>query len=121
MKLVSITHHKNGNTKKEEYFDNRENVPFDSKVIWYYENGNKKEEWHFKDNLRHNSEGPSFVKYYKNGNIKIEGYCQDNEYHKLDGPAIIWYDENGNIEDQTYSIYGKVYDEFQYWVCVSSL
>ncbi len=66
--------------------------------IGYYENGNKRYEIWIENNTFHNLNGPAWIDYYENGNKKYEEWYQNYERHNLNGPAWIDYYEgtNGN-------------------------
>ena len=59
--------------------------------------------------------------YFPNGKIKKEKYFKDGRFHRLNGPAIINYNEKGDIVKKIYFINGKEYDEFRYFVMITSM
>ena len=51
--------------------------------------------------------------YYQNGNIKEEWWYKNGEYHRNNGSAIIKYDKNQNIINEEFYLNGKKVDELK--------
>ena len=52
----------------------------------------------------HRLDGPAVIYYYKNGNIREERYYQNDKLHRLKGSAIIKYYKNNTIKEELYYI-----------------
>ena len=79
----------------------------------YYENGNIKSEYHYKNDKLHRDNGPANIYYYQNGNIKIECWYKNDKCHRDNGPAIIHYNENQNIINEKFYLNGEKVDELK--------
>lgn len=64
---------------------------------------------YFKNNERHNSNGPAYIEYYNSGIVKYEIYYIDGVKHRniSEGPAMIKYHKNGSKKESQYYTNGK--------------
>jgi len=80
---------------------------YQTKEVWYYDNGKIMEElFYFKVKL-HREDGPANIWYYEDGNIQKKMYIIKGKLHREAGPAVVYYDENGVLEGESYYLNGK--------------
>ena len=61
----------------------------------FYENGNPQKTIHYHNGKKHNDNNFSEVEYYQDGIKKVEKWYQNNLLTRIGGPAIIEYHPNG--------------------------
>lgn len=73
----------------------------------YYNDGNLKNEIHYRNGMKHNEKGPAIINYRKNGSIESKEWYQNNLLHNVNGPAVKFFDQYGNVIKMKWYIYGK--------------
>jgi antitoxin component YwqK of YwqJK toxin-antitoxin module len=106
----------NGEVKVVEYYKKvGQNQKLDKrgksgKRVYYYENGQIKEERNFKDGKNDGK----FTYYYENGQIKEERHYKDGRWVRKDGKFISYY-ENGQIWEERNFKDGKLGGKYTYY------
>lgn len=82
-------------------------------VIYYYENGNRKEEgWYNNGLLHHEDNLPAVIYYHENGNKQGELWYQNGERHRNNNlPSWILYYKNGNTKEEEWYQNSKLHRE----------
>ncbi|MFO7868653.1 MAG: hypothetical protein R6U95_05075 [Bacteroidales bacterium] len=83
-KVVSV--HPNNTPALIEYYKSGDTTDNPAKIVRYYINGEKREEYYLKDGMRHGSS----TMWHINGNKKTECHYYENLY---DGEFTEWFDD----------------------------
>lgn len=110
-----VYYYTNGNKRNECWLINDEYHRENGPAkIFYRKDGSKECEFWFKYNKLHREDGPSSIFYYENGDFEKLFWFQNDKEHRIDGPAAIEYNESHNIIYENYYLNGeKINDEFK--------
>jgi antitoxin component YwqK of YwqJK toxin-antitoxin module len=73
----------------------------------FYPNGNLRYQAWYLNGIRHNEEGPAYIKYYEDGKVEYQTWYFNGKYHNEEGPARIRYYEDGKVDYQAWYLNDK--------------
>ena len=82
-------------------------------LIYFYADGNIREEYWYNHNKKHRDNGPAYIFYCVKGNIETAAWYKDNKLHRDDGPARLIYHYPPQYQDafvKEWYLNGKMID-----------